>query len=128
MTRWRFTATRGGKFVPSQIKHGNRGTPKAEQTPYDFSFSGIKTAVLRYENGRNPRVDHCAAAGAGWKSKAGGGRCDGALRQAKIDLWLFSESGGGRPVGKTLQAVQEQDVRTFFVTGAWLPIENCGSI
>src|SRR5437763_4860978 len=36
------------KFVPSQIKHGNRGTPKAEQTPYDFSFSGIKTAVLRY--------------------------------------------------------------------------------
>src|SRR5436305_7138972 len=36
------------KFVPSQIKHGNRGTPKAEQTPHDFSFSGIKTAVLRY--------------------------------------------------------------------------------
>ena len=39
---------RAVKFGPSQIKHGNRGTPKAEQTPYDFSFSGIKTAVLRY--------------------------------------------------------------------------------
>src|SRR5215831_12018531 len=36
------------KFGASQIKHRNRGTPKAEQTPYDFSFSGIKTAVLRY--------------------------------------------------------------------------------
>jgi len=39
---------RAVKFGPSQIKHSNRGTPKAEQTPYDFSFSGIKTAVLRY--------------------------------------------------------------------------------
>src|SRR5262252_3713180 len=39
---------RAVKFIPSQIKHSNRGTPKAEQTPYDFSFSGIKTAVLRY--------------------------------------------------------------------------------
>src|SRR5947207_7065134 len=31
-----------------QIKHHNRGVPKDRQTPYDFSFSGIKTAVLRY--------------------------------------------------------------------------------
>src|SRR5689334_24346488 len=36
------------RFGASQIKHSNRGTPKAEQTPHDFSFSGIKTAVLRY--------------------------------------------------------------------------------
>src|SRR5438270_11769166 len=31
-----------------QIKHHNRGVPKDRQTPFDFSFSGIKTAVLRY--------------------------------------------------------------------------------
>jgi tRNA N6-adenosine threonylcarbamoyltransferase len=36
------------KFGPAQIKHRNRGTPQHEQTAYDFSFSGIKTAVLRY--------------------------------------------------------------------------------
>jgi len=30
-------ATEAVKFVPSQIKRGNRGTPKAGQTPYDFS-------------------------------------------------------------------------------------------
>src|SRR5205807_571200 len=35
-------------FGPVQIKHHNRGVPKDRQTPYDFSFSGIKTAVLRY--------------------------------------------------------------------------------
>src|SRR5215831_18228877 len=36
------------RFGPAQIKHGNRGVPKDRQTPHDFSFSGIKTAVLRY--------------------------------------------------------------------------------
>ena len=36
------------KFGPAQIKHNNRGTPRHQQTAYDFSFSGIKTAVLRY--------------------------------------------------------------------------------
>jgi N6-L-threonylcarbamoyladenine synthase len=39
---------RGVKFGPAQIKHRNRGTPEEHQTAYDFSFSGIKTAVLRY--------------------------------------------------------------------------------
>lgn len=39
---------RAVKFGPAQIKHSNRGTPQSEQTAYDFSFSGIKTAVLRY--------------------------------------------------------------------------------
>src|SRR5215469_7892256 len=36
------------RFVPAQIKHGNRGVAKEKQTAHDFSFSGIKTAVLRY--------------------------------------------------------------------------------
>jgi N6-L-threonylcarbamoyladenine synthase len=38
----------GVKFGPAQIKHRNRGTRKEDQTAFDFSFSGIKTAVLRY--------------------------------------------------------------------------------
>src|SRR2546428_2879793 len=38
---------RAVKFGAAQIKHRNRGTPQDQQTPYDFSFSGIKTAVLR---------------------------------------------------------------------------------
>lgn len=39
---------RAVKFGSAQIKHSNRGTPQSQQTAYDFSFSGIKTAVLRY--------------------------------------------------------------------------------
>src|SRR5882672_2799089 len=40
------------KFPPSQIKHADRkeqGKPAKSHTPrFDFSYSGIKTAVLRY--------------------------------------------------------------------------------
>ncbi len=43
------------KFGPAQIKHSNRGTPKDKQTLHDFSFSGIKTAVLHYVERENMR-------------------------------------------------------------------------
>src|SRR5215813_1554242 len=44
---------RAAKFGLSQIKHPNRGTPREKQTAFDFSFSGIKTAVLRYVQTEN---------------------------------------------------------------------------
>src|SRR5215813_5250443 len=44
---------RAVKFGLTQIKHPNRGTPKDAQTTHDFSFSGIKTAVLRYVQTEN---------------------------------------------------------------------------
>src|SRR5215472_9892187 len=36
------------RLGPAQIKHSHRGVAKENQTAHDFSFSGIKTAVLRY--------------------------------------------------------------------------------
>src|SRR6185369_15340662 len=94
------------KFVPSQIKHGNRGTPKAEQTPHDFSFSGIKTAVLRYVEVEGMRESitarHVLAL------------CD----KRTLDLVAsFQRAVVEDLVGKTLQAAQERDARTLFVTG-----------
>ena len=86
------------KFVPSQIKHGNRGTPKAEQTPYDFSFSGIKTAVLRYVEleGMRESITARQQALAG-NRQAHGGRRAGALRQANAGSGgIFSARRGGR--------------------------------
>src|SRR4051812_10753173 len=41
----------GVKFVPAQLKHRDRrdhGKPEEERPHFDFSYSGIKTAVLRY--------------------------------------------------------------------------------
>ena len=107
------------KFVPSQIKHGNRGTPKAEQTPYDFSFSGIKTAVLRYvelEGMRESITARQQALAGNPKPTAADvlALCD----KRTLDLVAsFQRAVVEDLVGKTLQAAQERDVRTLFVTG-----------
>lgn len=107
------------KFGASQIKHRNRGTPKAEQTPYDFSFSGIKTAVLRYvelEGMRESiRARQQALAGIA-KPKAEDvlALCD----KKTLDLAAsFQRAVVEDLIGKTLQAAEERDVRTLFVTG-----------
>jgi tRNA N6-adenosine threonylcarbamoyltransferase len=107
------------KFVPSQIKHGNRGTPKTEQTPYDFSFSGIKTAVLRYVELEGMRESITARQ----QALAGIGKPTGADVLALCDkrtldlVASFQRAVVEDLVGKTLQAAQERDARTLFVTG-----------
>jgi N6-L-threonylcarbamoyladenine synthase len=107
------------KFGASQIKHRNRGTPKAEQTPHDFSFSGIKTAVLRYVELEGMRESIMARQ----QALAGIARptsedvlalCD----KKTLDLAAsFQRAVVEDLVGKTLQAAEERDVRTLFVTG-----------
>ena len=110
---------RAVKFGPSQIKHNNRGTPKAEQTPYDFSFSGIKTAVLRYVELEGMRESiHArqqALAGIG-KPTAENilAHCD----KKTLDLVAsFQRAVVEDLVGKTLEAAEEREARTLFVTG-----------
>jgi len=110
---------RAVKFGASQIKHSNRGTPKAEQTPYDFSFSGIKTAVLRYVELEGMRESIIARQ----QALAGIGKptaeivlkhCD----KKTLDLVAsFQRAVVDDLVGKTLQAAEERDTRTLFVTG-----------
>jgi N6-L-threonylcarbamoyladenine synthase len=110
---------RAVKFAAAQIKHRNRGTPKDAQTPYDFSFSGIKTAVLRYVELEEmkagiaarqqalaqipkPRTEHILPL------------CDAKT----LDLVAsFQRAVVEDLVSKTLHAAEEQNVRTLFVTG-----------
>ena len=110
---------RAVKFAPSQIKHDNRGTPKDKQTPYDFSFSGIKTAVLRYVELEGMRESIHARQ----QALAGVGKPTGEIvlahcDQKTLDLAAsFQRSVVGDLVRKTLQAAQEREARTLFVTG-----------
>src|ERR1700743_3177667 len=107
------------KFGPSQIKHDNRGTPKDKQTPYDFSFSGIKTAVLRYvelEGMRDAVIARQQALAAVAKPTAEIVRslCD----QKTLDLVASFQRRVVEDLGKkTLQAAEERNARTLFVTG-----------
>jgi N6-L-threonylcarbamoyladenine synthase len=110
---------RAVKFIPSQIKHSNRGTPKAEQTPFDFSFSGIKTAVLRYvelEGMRDSVAARRQALAAMTRPSAEDVR---ALADKKtLDLVAsFQRAVVEDLVGKTLEAAGERGARTLFVTG-----------
>ncbi|MGC2696153.1 MAG: tRNA (adenosine(37)-N6)-threonylcarbamoyltransferase complex transferase subunit TsaD, partial [Candidatus Angelobacter sp.] len=110
---------RAVKFIPSQIKHSNRGTPKAQQTPYDFSFSGIKTAVLRYVELESMRESITARQ----QTLAGIPKpnaesvlphCD----RKTLDLVAsFQRAVVEDLVSKTLDAAHESEVRTLFVTG-----------
>ncbi|HEY6250034.1 MAG TPA: tRNA (adenosine(37)-N6)-threonylcarbamoyltransferase complex transferase subunit TsaD [Candidatus Angelobacter sp.] len=107
------------RFGPAQIKHGNRGVAREKQTAHDFSFSGIKTAVLRYVEleGMRATIDarHKQLAGVP-KPRAEDilALCD----KKTLDLVSsFQRAVVGDLVGKTLQAAREQQARTLFVTG-----------
>ncbi|HEV3041107.1 MAG TPA: tRNA (adenosine(37)-N6)-threonylcarbamoyltransferase complex transferase subunit TsaD [Candidatus Angelobacter sp.] len=102
-----------------QIKHHNRGVPKDRQTPHDFSFSGIKTAVLRYVELEGMRDGVMArqkalAAIAHPKLEDVLPLCD----QKTLDLIAsFQRAVVEDLVAKTLEAARQREMRTLFVTG-----------
>src|SRR5215471_9490117 len=106
-------------FGPAQIKHSHRGVAKENQTAHDFSFSGIKTAVLRYVELENMRESIAA------RQKALTG-----VAKPKVDdvqplcdrktlnlVASFQRAVVDDLVSKTLEAARERDARTLFVTG-----------
>lgn len=110
---------RAVKFGLAQIKHPNRGTPKPAQTAYDFSFSGIKTAVLRHVQleGMSGSIERRREALAGITKP----RLEDLLAQCDqktLDLIAsFQKSVVDDLVAKTLAAARECEARTLFVTG-----------
>jgi len=112
---------RAVSFPPSQIKHPDR-KDRASGNPnlrFDFSYSGIKTAILRYVEThqmqaaietrrrnllsiRQPKLEDYLA------------NCD---RQALDLIASFQRAMVEDLVGKTLMAARAYDVATLFVTG-----------
>jgi N6-L-threonylcarbamoyladenine synthase len=115
---------RAVKFPPSQIKHrdrrgGSAPEPDSDRPRFDFSYSGIKTAVLRYVETHNmqPNIDARRKALANLpKPKLDDylANCD----QQTLDLVSsFQRAIVEDLVGKTLAAASSYDVATLFVTG-----------
>ncbi len=118
---------RAVKFAPAQIKHRDRRgrqdnkavDPSDDRPRYDFSYSGIKTAILRYvENNqmqadiearrqalagiKKPKIEDCLA------------HCD----KRTLDLVAsFQRSVVEDLVRRTLDAAEAYNVATLFVTG-----------
>ncbi len=110
------------KFTFAQIKHRDRqqsGAAEPERPHFDFSFSGIKTAVLRYVETHHMQrvIDARIAALAQIPQPA----ADDVLRFSDpmtLDLVAsFQNAVVGDLVEKTLAAAREYDAATLFVTG-----------
>ena len=117
------------KFPPSQIKHPDRRTPAANagragthgnNSPrFDFSYSGIKTAILRYVEthglaesieARRQALAHLPKP----KPEDYLAACD----QTTLDLIAsFERAMVDDLVGKTLAAARKYDVQCLLVTG-----------
>jgi N6-L-threonylcarbamoyladenine synthase len=112
------------KFPPSQIKHPDRRqkrrNTKSEDRPrIDFSYSGIKTAVLRYieTHGLQPEIDarrRALSDIAKPKLEDYLGHCD---KQVLDLVASFQRAMVDDLVGKTLAAAHAYDAATLFVTG-----------
>lgn len=114
----------GGPVIDRLAAHGNPrairfSEPKISGNPHDFSFSGIKTAVL-YHLRRNPQLQPEIEARK--QALARGERSADALRalasQATLDLIAsFQRAVVEDLVARTLAAAQERGARTVFVSG-----------
>lgn len=115
------------KFAPAQIKHRDRRgrmdgralDPSDDRPRFDFSYSGIKTAMLRYLEAHNmqPSVESRRNALAGIvKPKVDDylGLCD----KMTLDLVAsFQRAIVEDLAGKTLAAAEAYNIATLFVTG-----------
>jgi N6-L-threonylcarbamoyladenine synthase len=118
---------RAVKFPPAQIKHPDRRgrhdgrdmDPADERPRFDFSYSGLKTAILRYveTHDMRPSVEarrHALAQIAKPKLEDYLANCDGRT----LDLVAsFQRAIVADLVEKTLAAARAYDVATLFVTG-----------
>ena len=121
------------KFQGSQIKHPDRRdqkhgdhaqVPSEENGPhFDFSYSGIKTAVLRYVETQNlkPAIEGRRRALAGIEKEKDKPKLEEVLRlcdrQTLNLVASFQRSVVNDLVMKTLAAAREYNVRTLFVSG-----------
>ena len=117
------------KFQISQIKHADRRDHKlGDQKPamidgdgphFDFSYSGIKTAVLRYVETQNlkPAIEARRSAQAGIEKPTVEDLLRLCDRQTLNVVASFQRTMVNDLVVKTLAAAREYDVRTLFVSG-----------
>lgn len=113
------------KFLPAQIKHRDRrehrgkNATEADRERFDFSYSGIKTAVLRYVETHEMR-DAIDTRRKILANTAKPGLEDYLANSDKATLDLvasFQRAMVADLVGKTLAAGRAYDVATLFVTG-----------
>ena len=114
----------GGPVIDKLARHGDSaavkfGPIRMKGNPYDFSFSGVKTAVLYRVRGGELAVE--AGRRCEWRKTAGSVSMEQILAQcsqATMDLVAsFQEGVVADLVERTLKAARSESVKSIFVTG-----------
>ncbi len=110
------------KFTFAQIKHRDRNEKSAvasDRATFDFSFSGIKTAVLRYveTHGMKEAIERRRTALASIAKPTTEQYLAVCDRETLDLIASFQYAVIEDLVSKTLAAAREHDARTLFVTG-----------
>jgi N6-L-threonylcarbamoyladenine synthase len=110
------------KFQTSQIKHRDRrdrGLSQADGARFDFSYSGIKTAVLRYVETENlkPSIEARRLALAGKDKPILEDYLKLCDRQTLGLVASFQRATVEDLIAKTLVAAREYDIQTLFISG-----------
>jgi N6-L-threonylcarbamoyladenine synthase len=110
------------KFPFAQIKHRDRNPENrhaADDRRVDFSYSGIKTAVLRYVETHNmrSRIEQRRNAMAGLNTRKPADYLAACDRETLDLVASFQRAVVDDLVSKTLLAAREHNVATLFVTG-----------
>ncbi|MGA3211482.1 MAG: tRNA (adenosine(37)-N6)-threonylcarbamoyltransferase complex transferase subunit TsaD [Terriglobales bacterium] len=109
------------RFPPSQIKHRERGdkSPVPARPHFDFSYSGIKTAVLRYveTHAMEAGIERRRAAMSTVKNPSADTIRDLCDRQTLDLIASFQGAMVEDLVSKTLAAAREYAIATLFVSG-----------
>jgi N6-L-threonylcarbamoyladenine synthase len=110
------------KFASPQIKHPDRNarrSPANTRARFDFSYSGIKTAVLRYIEAHNlaTAIEKRRALLAGTRKPKFEDYLAACEPETLNLVASFQRAMVEDLVAKTLEAAQAYDVATLFVTG-----------
>jgi N6-L-threonylcarbamoyladenine synthase len=110
------------KFLPSQIKHRDRkdrNKPEEDLPRFDFSYSGIKTAVLRYVETHDmmARIEERRRSLASISRPGLDAYLANADRETLNLVASFQRAMVDDLVSKTLAAARAYNVATLFVTG-----------
>jgi len=110
------------KFPFAQIKHRDRNPQNRYSDDHrrvDFSYSGIKTAVLRYveTHGLREKIEQRRSALAGLPIRAGEDYLAACDRQTLDLVACFQRAVVDDLISKTLLAAREHNVATLLVTG-----------
>jgi N6-L-threonylcarbamoyladenine synthase len=107
------------RFPPAQIKGRDRSREAEDQTRFDFSFSGIKTAVLRYVELQKlqPAIEERRRKLASIQKPREEDYLTASDKKTLDLIASFQRSVVDDLVSKTLNAAAEMQAATLFVTG-----------